>query len=192
MRQIGSPVEAELEASQLTPIGLVELDFASGFLRLWNGIGNFSWNGVTWTGVGTLGQIGPMEETSELRAVGIQLTLSGIPIQTFGSPTLSITQIALAETWQNRPVVIYYGVLNSQGVLIGTPFQIFGGKMDQMSIMEGETATITLSCESDLIDLERTRVRRYTPEDQRAEYSTDAGFDAVTTLQDAEVKWGSF
>lgn len=192
MRQIGSPVEAELLAETLTPIGLVELDFDSGFVRLWTGTRPLSWNGFTWTGVGTLGQIGAIEETSELRAVGLQLSLSGIPTELFGSPSQSVLQITLGETWQNRSAKVYYGVLNTQGVLIGDPFQIFGGKMDQMAIVEGETATITLTCESALIDLERTRARRYTPEDQRAEYPLDAGFDMVSTLQDAEVKWGSF
>ena len=41
-----------------------------------------------------------------------------------------------------------------------------------------------------LIDLNRSRVRRYTNEDQQIDYPTDVGFEYVQSLQDFEIKWG--
>jgi hypothetical protein len=60
-----------------------------------------------------------------------------------------------------------------------------------MELVEGQTAAIGIQCESDEIDFERNKVRRYTAEDQRSEYTGDAGFDQVTTLQELEIKWNT-
>jgi len=41
-----------------------------------------------------------------------------------------------------------------------------------------------------LIDLERARVRRYTPEDQKINFPNDKGLDFVSDLTDKVVQWG--
>ena len=62
-----------------TPIILVELDFASGPFRAWTGLGPLSWAGRVFEGVGALGAVGEIEETTEIRAVRLTLTLSPVP-----------------------------------------------------------------------------------------------------------------
>ena len=50
------------------------------------------------------------------------------------------------------------------------PYTLWIGELDVLSIDEGEnTSIITVSAESQLLDLERARVRRYTDADQQAE-----------------------
>ena len=64
--------------------------------------------------------------------------------------------------------------------------------MDRMIISDdGENATIKVSCESRLIDLNRNRVRRYTDVDQQSEVSGDLGFKFVESLQEKSIDWGS-
>jgi hypothetical protein len=64
--------------------------------------------------------------------------------------------------------------------------------VDVPSISEGgDTATITITAENRLLDLERVRVRRYTQEDQARDDVTDLGFEFVPALQDKEVLFGS-
>lgn len=181
-REIPSGTDEATRAPSLAPIGLVELDFESGFVRTWTGLGDLQWNGVTWTGIGLLGKISTIEETQELRAVGIQLELSGIPPD--------VLAIANNEQWHGRPARVFFAVLDEHQALVGEPYQVFSGLMDQMSLIEGGEARITLACESRQIDLERTRARRYTTEDQRAEFPGDAGMDHVTSLQEQEIVWG--
>ena len=83
-------------------------------------------------------------------------------------------------------------VIRHKGAIIDTPYLIFDGRMDVMTIEEnGETANITLSAETILIALERANERRYTEQDQKDEYAGDTFFDYVTQLQDSEVIWGS-
>lgn len=170
-----------LSGEKLAPIGMVELEFDSGFMRMWTGIGELSWSGFTWSGVGTLGQIGAIEETTEIRAVGVQLQLSGIPAE--------VLEIANEEDWQSRPARIYYAVLQGRS-FVGEPLKIFEGLMDQMTLVEGEQAAIRLSCESNQIDLERTKIRRYTAEELRSLYPDDKGLDGVAALQEVDILWG--
>jgi hypothetical protein len=59
------------------PVVLVELDFASGFFRAWTGIGPLHWAGKVFEGLGAIGAVSEIEETVELRAVRLTLSLSG-------------------------------------------------------------------------------------------------------------------
>lgn len=181
-RDLHPDTQEAMSGAKLFPILLVQLMFASGAFRMWTGIGDITWNAATWSGLGTLGAIGPVEETSELRSVGLDLELSGIPVE--------VIDIALADEWQSREATIYYAVLDEEGRFVGEPFELFSGLMDQMQSVEGSVSSIRLTCESDEIDLERTKVRRYTPEDQRAEYPGDKFCDAVAAVQEVDVKWG--
>lgn len=137
---------------------------------------------LIWYGVGNLGSIGAIEETTEVRAVGLELGLSGIPAE--------VLDIALAEDWQGREAHVYLGALDAQGQIDGEPVEIFGGRIDRMVLSEGQIASITIACESEMIDLERTRPLRYTPDIQRQLYADDAFCDAVSNIQEVDVNWG--
>jgi hypothetical protein len=69
--------------------------------------------------------------------------------------------------------------------------QIFSGYLDQMTIDEqADTATIAVTIESKLIDLERVRTYNYTSATQKAIYPDDLGFDFVESLQGRTYNWG--
>lgn len=61
-----------------------------------------------------------------------------------------------------------------------------------MPVIDDDATTITISVtvESDLVDLERSKVRRFTDEDQKAIHPDDRGFEFVNRLQDTEITWG--
>jgi hypothetical protein len=61
------------------PVLLALFDFAGGAVRVWSGMGDLTWDGRTWIGVGTFGEVGPIEETTEVRATGALFQLSGVP-----------------------------------------------------------------------------------------------------------------
>jgi hypothetical protein len=98
---------------------------------------------------------------------------------------------ALSETRQGLPATIWLGTMDVSGTLIADPFILFSGLTDVPIVEDGaETCTVSISVESRLIDLERSRVRRYTPEDQHIDYPGDKGFDFVASLQSKEFKFG--
>ena len=72
-------MQTELQKAGLRPVFFVEIGVSSGTLRLWSGYGTVNWNSQDWSGVGHLGEISPITETTEIRADSLSLKLSGIP-----------------------------------------------------------------------------------------------------------------
>lgn len=182
-RDLSAGVLAQLDAGAFRPVLFFEAEFASGTLRLWSGVGSVTWNAQTWTGAGQLIGISSITETTDARAVGVTISLSGMPT--------SLIAVALSEARQGKLGRVYLGFLNASGAVIADPYKSFEGRLDVPEISDqGDSCTIAISYESRLIDLERPRERRYTAEDQKIDYPDDRGFDNVASLQDAVIMWG--
>lgn len=174
----------EISAQQLQAALLAAFEFDSGTTRVWSGYGNVTWDGNTYTGVGDLGSVENITESEEIKANGTSVTLTGVPS--------AAVSLALLEDYQGRPAHIWFAVMDTAGVIIDDPYEVFSGRMDVMELVDdGDNATLGISLESDLIDLQKSRERRYTPEDQKIEYPDDLGLDFVAFIQDAEITWGS-
>lgn len=183
MSSLTNDMVTEVTAATLRPILLFEGEFATGFLRLWTGYGDLAWDDKTWTGAGTLIGVAPVQQTSDIRAAGTTVELNGIPSE--------VISIALSESRQGKEGTIWLGMLTEAGAVVEDPVILFRGKLDVPTIDDGgDTCRVAISYESRLIDLERPRERRYTPEDQAIDYPGDTGFDEVTKLQDTKVVWG--
>jgi hypothetical protein len=176
-------MQAVATAEVVRPIVLVQCDFDSGALNLWNGIGDLTVSGVDYVGAGTLLQISSMKESADLAANGMNVTLSGI--------TEPLISKARDEDYQGRELKILLGAMDSTNSVISSPVIIFNGFMDTMSIQDGaETATITVAVENRLIEFQRSRIRRYTAEDQKIDYPTDKGLEFVAEIAEKEIVWG--
>jgi len=171
-----------LRAENVPLVLFVELDFASGVMRLNTSGVNIVWNANVWTGAGALGSIEPIEEGNSLEARGVALSLSGIPA--------GIVTTALAEHYQGRSARIYVAPLDASHAIIADPVLRWAGRMDNMLVEMGQTATITVRCESRLADWDRPRVRRYNHQDQQAEYPGDLGFQYVEQMAEKPINWG--
>jgi hypothetical protein len=172
---------AAATAPVVAPVVLCELAFASGPFRVWTGIGPLTWAGRSFEGIGDLGAMSEVEETVELRAVRLTLTLSPVPQE--------VLDIALAEqSFRLRPARLWLALLDAQGAFVADPFPLWAGLMDSMEVVDGPEPRVALTCESRLVDLERAEVRRYTDPDQQAEYPGDRFFEFVPALQDAEIR----
>lgn len=181
-RDLTASMQTAVDATSVAPVFFVELDFSSGFVRMWSGYGSYSWDGKTWLGAGQFGEIEAMSEGIDFVANGANLKLSGIPSD--------LISVALSEYYQGRAATIYLGLFDSSGAIIADPVPIYAAHMDTMEIDEdGETATIIVRVESQAISLKRSREWRYTHEDQQIDYPGDLGFEYVAGLQDKEIIW---
>lgn len=182
-RNMTSAVLAAIASGLVRPVAFVQAQFASGIIYVWSGIGPITWNGQTWTGLGRLGKISPIPESTNGQAKGVTLELSGIP-----SDLLSDV---LTEVRPQFPVFLWIGYLDSTGNVIANPEQRFSGRMDVVRLSEGgETSSIQINVESKLIDLNRARERHYTHQDQQIDYPGDNGFRFVNGIQELSVVWG--
>lgn len=181
-RDLTSAILDEITAAALRPVRLIEAEFTGGWLRLWTGVGTVTWDSKTWTGAGNLLGISDITEASDICAVGVTVSLSGL------NP--SIISLALAQARQGLPCRIYEGYLDGSGAIIADPLLSFEGRLDVPEIDDSaETCSVSISYESRLIDLERARERRITHEDQQIDYSGDRGRENVAALQDKVVVW---
>ena len=151
--------------------------------RVWTGFGDITIDSETYKGLGDFGQITNVVQNEKLTAEGLTLSLSGIPVDYISN--------ALRDNYQGRSVSIYFGVL-VDGQLTLTPYELFTGRMDQMTInTSGDGSRIDLTVENQLIDMQRTRISRYTEDDQKDKYgSTETSLRYVSGLQEKEVLWG--
>lgn len=182
-RNMSSGMQSAVEADLVRPIVLVTCAFDSGDLNLWNGIGTLTVSSVDYVGAGTLLDIGEIAESSELQANGITVTLSGI--------TDPLLAKARDEDYQGRELTVKLGAMDAANAVITNPITVFSGFMDTMLINDSaETATIQVTVENRLIEFERTRIRRYTAEDQKIDYPTDKGLEFVAEMAEKEIVWG--
>lgn len=182
-RDLTSGLLAEITADELRPVLFVEAEFASGTVRLWTGDRTIDYDGKTWTAAGHVMSISELAETTDSRAVGAAITLSGMPS--------GLIALALSDARQGLPCTISLGAVDGSGDIVIDAYEAFEGRLDVPEIADsGDTCAITISYESRLIDLERPRERRYTHEDQQIDNVGDRGFEYVTALQDQPVVWG--
>jgi hypothetical protein len=138
--------------------------------------------GNEYLGVGALGGISEVEESAELRAYGLTLTLAGIPRDSVA--------LAMTQNYQNRRATVWEVVLDRATLLpVADPVVVFRGRMDTMTPELGEDAKVTLRLENRLADWERPRIRRYTDEDQQLRFPGDKGFEFVSATAEREIVW---
>jgi hypothetical protein len=165
------------------PAIFVEFHLSTGIVYTWTGRGPLSWNGHTWTGVGTFGGLSIVEEGTNIQARGITLTLTGL------NPAL--LDDVLNEYSVGLPVNVYLGLFDNAGTLIPDPVCCWAGETDQPTIsVSGDEASIEISCENKLVQMNVAVERRYTHEDQQLEHPGDLGFEFVNAIQDIGIFWG--
>jgi hypothetical protein len=195
-RTVSPAMLAQVESGQCRPARFVEIAFLNDTVWLWSGVGNISsagpaWDpeatfpyGQTFIGVGWLGAIQSIPQVSDIVAENISLLLSGIPLELLGD--------AINACRQNSTVTIWDGVLDQNGNIVPDPVQVFLGALDVPThTADASSATISITAENPLVDLNRAPSRRYTDIDQQTDFPGDSGFFQVQLLQDYNVVWPS-
>lgn len=186
-------LRAELNANDGRFCILVKLALRSKTEYIWSGVGPLVWDAQTYSGVGTLGQIGDIVENTIVRAEGTTLTLSGVDPSTGTSYlTNDMMAEALTDVQVGAPCRIYLGALDENINLVGAPYLLFRGVVDKPPVLlDPEHPSIQISVESRMINHERATNRRYTATDQRDNGNpNDSGFNGVEALADQGLKWG--
>lgn len=189
-RNINSTTATAL-ASSLTYLGIfVTLSLPSTQVNIWSGMGAMLYNPpgsgtsdtFTFLGVGKLGAVSAVDESTSVYANGVRLTLEGVDPTTVSEALTEIPVGSLCE--------ILLGVI-SAGAVVGALIPIFLGYTDQVTILDTvQTCTVTIDVESKLAQLQRNREYRYTDQQQRELYPNDGGLKYVSTLQNWQGTWG--
>lgn len=182
MRNLTSIISSAIDGKKLRPIYLIDIEIPSGAVYISSTTTNISANGNTYIGCGDLSSIGNINDSGELQSANLDIVLSGIPVEQMKS--LKTSDI------QGSEVNIYFGVLDSNLMIDGNPSLLWTGIADTLTINYGKELSATVRCESEFIDWNRPRLRRYSDADQQAIYPGDKGFEFTPLMEDLDLEWG--
>jgi hypothetical protein len=181
-RDIPSAMVTVAASDSFPPAFFVELDWPSGTVRAWGGYGDIVWGGNTWIGTGHLGEIGDVAESTDRKANGVPVRLSGIPSEEIAE--------AMAGDAQMRPGRIYLGALQADGTLVSDPLCIFDGLINYCVIDDdGKTSTVTVQLDKEGI-AKKSEPRRYSHEDQQIDFPGDLFFEYLAGNIGKDFPWG--
>ncbi len=182
MRNLAALMNTATKADNVTFGWAVELDFADGFVRLNTTPSEQTIEGNLYTGVGDLGTVSPINESSNLKVTGVNLTLSG-------ASSALVTE-ALSSNYAGRSCRIFLILFDTNYAIIGTPYPVGTWRMDTMSLNMGSQSSITLTANSILADWDRPRVRYYTDQDHQGRHPGDKFFEFLAPNVERIINWG--
>lgn len=117
------------------PVVFIYLDWPDATVRFHTSVGNLTWGGYLWKGMGELASMDIPAEQAGIAVLDATLALAGVPADLDGFADDRI---------RNRPAELYIGSLsdrpggvdgNQPGTLVGMPARIFSGTMDGLSLV---------------------------------------------------------
>jgi hypothetical protein len=188
-RNLSPAIVAAIAAPQKSLAWFVELVFLDQTIYAWSGLGNVTPAGPAWDpgatfpygqefiGVGWLGQLSNLPQTTEMTAENMRLTLSGIPASLVGDAVNAVRLTGSVTIW-----LVFLDALNN---VIADPLQMWQGQTDVPTLTDGaDTCTFEMTVENSLLALNLSSNRRYTTLDQQLDYPGDAGFEMLSAMQD--------
>lgn len=162
---------------------LVRYEFDSGAIAFCNLLDDYEFQGVTYTGMGDLGNISEAVENTALDPSYFDVTLSGVKTE--------LLSAALNEDYVNRECFVYLCVMDESYKSIGTPWQFFYGKITDMQCTYGTDSQIVVTAADEAYEWDRPKLERYTDQEQRQKYPGDTGFRFVAQLSGKTLIWPS-
>jgi hypothetical protein len=182
-------IAAALAGRVVRTARLVEMDFADGAARLWEGgTGLIKVGGLEWQGAGELGSISGIESALGGTAPQVTLALSGIAASFVGEMVASETNV------KGRDVTIYFQFFDEDWTPLDNPYAVFLGLMDVMTakIKSPTSATIELTCEGIFTRRSRPVWGYLSDRSQQALYPGDTGLSRMSYMRLAAPFWPVF
>ncbi|MBD1602495.1 hypothetical protein [Pseudomonas typographi] len=163
-----------------------QLDFADGMVLAHTGTGDLVIDGVTYQGVGSLGEVGQAQESdSSGSPMSIDLTLNGLDAY--------ILQETNIRGCRGRPGKLMFVVFDAEGNYAVDI--LFSGRMDAAQFSYAGNGTdgnkITVPIIDRMAEWQRTGTERWTDENHRARHDGDRFFYAVAQMAEWPIYWGA-
>jgi hypothetical protein len=182
-RGLSAAFKEALGQSVVYPSLFVQFEFAETTTRFWTGESSIIWNTHTFTGGGMLGHVKTSGEGSEIMSRNLIFSLNGVD--------QSYYSLALTAEYQNRPVKLWFNLVNSDSTAVVYSYLLEEGRMDVLTINESDDSiSLTLECESSMVDLFNPRRYFLNDEVNRKIHPTDYFYRWVPVLNTIALPWG--
>lgn len=177
--QVGQRVGATV--ADLVEADLLDGSGAAAPLRLWTGLGELSWSGVTWYGAGQLLEVEPVPSAGDGEPATVQLALAA---------TDALIAVVASHRTHGRRLRLWRGWIAADGSLIA-PLLTATMAIDEIWVEDDQQRPlIRVTAVDVLVDLDRPRMRRLAPETQALRDAADRGLDYVPAMDRAELDVG--
>lgn len=190
-----STIEAALDQRHVRFAVLVQMSFASGTQRVFNGVGEITYSGQVYSGIGTYGSMSEIVERPNARDFSpMRLVLSGVDASL-------IAKLPDRDEYFNRAALITFLPFNvdTWQPITTVPAPLWQGFMDRMSYRRSPgrdgsppTAEIIMECRHHSTLWAQSTDFYFTHEHQQRIASGDTGLARVPALVNLELLWGGF
>ncbi|MCW0235284.1 MAG: hypothetical protein OJJ21_16920 [Ferrovibrio sp.] len=185
MGYLSETARAAAEGRSVWAVILVYLDFTSGPIRVCLSDWDVVSAGQTWQALGKLGSISAIDVPMNGTAPIVTLTLSGV------DPAIVPKALNSSDEVKGRGVAIYVQFKDSNFQNFDSPYALFIGTMDQMSIDGSGVDTRTIE-----VSVEWLFTRRAIPpfaylsdRDQKTLFPGDRGLEFMASMQSKTIEW---
>lgn len=187
-RDFDSALVTEFEGDFFRFAIFADLELDSGTVYVHNGVGNYTFGGNEYIGLGDLGVIEPIEEGTEISSYPIKVTLSAIEAALKESDVDFYSSV-IAESYYGRNLTIRIGAFDANYDLVADPQIIWSGQMQAPDLQVGRQNLISVSAESELAIFDKSNGRLFSDSDLQDEFSGDLGFEYLEQLEEEKVVW---
>lgn len=173
-----TPLELALSENDIRLAFAVEIQWAEITARFHTGVGDLVINGVTFSGVGALGEIGTIKENSASSPSKVDITLTGFDDSLRGE--------VLRARYHGRPVTIWLSALNDDWQTEAAEV-VFKGKITDSKVKIGEKNTIKITASNRFEDWDKKRADRFNDESQNARHPGDRALKYVCDTSKREI-----
>lgn len=176
--------QTALEQPSVPIAYFVEFQFRDATSRVCNFTQTFTWNGFDWAGLGAIGAISEVVESSSPGAKALNFTLN------ISDPSILALAIGPAEQYRGRRARMWMCPLNENYQLIDTPVLCWRGTMEDMSLgVDKDKGSIQLKCETIPPGMRKSLSLRLNSAQQKKRHPTDTGFDKLNEITSGSFTW---
>lgn len=160
---------------------MVDLGWSGGTRRYWSGVGDLDHGGETYTGLGHLGQVTPVQSSPEIEVIETKFQLSGVSAELLA---------ALGDTVKGYQATLYEAFLDERYVVIERE-EMLTARLDyqQYAVGDDGKATIAQVGSSGFWHLLNRSAAKWSPEEAKALVADETGFDEMHLQQDTNLTW---
>lgn len=173
---------AELEKDTPRLVVAVEILYTSTPVRAHTGVGTYVIDGQDYIGVGQLGDISAIPQTSKSSPSNVDLTMSGL------DPTL-VAQ-TLNERSQGRKAKIMLCSIGEDESITSVSV-LFSGRVSSQTYTYGKKTSVVVQLVDRFADWERAGTKRFDYESHLARYPGDRIFKYLSQMASLPIYWGS-
>lgn len=173
---------AALEHDNVPLCLAVEIHYPNGAVRVHSGVGDVDINGYSYKGVGVLGGVDPVKQTSKTEPGRLSLSLSGLDGTLLAEVLNTKCQGSVAKVW----LVVF----NNDEIAVSSTL-LFSGKVSSQKIKYSQQAVISVELVDRFADWSRPITDRFSDESHRARQPSDYFFRFISQMSEKPIYWGS-